>query len=382
MTISFVLSDHKKKNGKQTIRLRLYERSLQYKNTGFEISPSQWDGAKQKVKTNHTNHLAINKALNAMYERIEAVYSSAVANGATLDAKSLLQTAFASHDFYEIADEIVKAVPNYRTRKKYISAINKLKEFAPTLEIEQITPEFLKKYKATLKNRHNTVVNRLSTFRTIYNLSPVKLPVNPFDEFSVGSYKRANVEPLTADEISLIWNYEPEHKSYELAKDTFLFSFYAAGMRSSDVLTLKWSNIKDRHIVYSQTKKQHQTESILRVPLNSWLEEILARQDKTNKSIFNAIPDHLKGDDMLKKIESVQTTINKLLKLIAQKVGITKHINFKLARTTFADIANKRSNRNIYGIKSAMGHTRVQTTEIYLGEDQSAIDELLKQVYN
>jgi integrase len=210
------------------------------------------------------------------------------------------------------------------------------------------------------------------------------LPVNPFDKFTVGTYEASDKEPLSAEDITKLWNYKPVNPSEKLARDTFLFSYYAAGMRSSDVLLLEWDEITPRYIIYTQGKKEHRGGAKLRIPMNSFLDTIIKGYEQGTETIFDVVPARTDKNflDVKRKIESKQAVINRYLKLIAQKVGITKHIMFKLARTTFADIANKKTNRDIYGIQQSLGHSKISTTEIYLGKDQSAIDELLKKVYS
>lgn len=390
-TISYVLSDYKKKNGKQAIRMRITHKNVQYEATGFEILENQWDQKKERVKTNHDNHKGINNALDALYKKVETAYSDAVTMGNKVTATELKEVAFATHNFYEHIQTVIDKldpIKNYRTKKKYVSLLHSLQAFKPSLDIEDITPQFLQKYRSWLETKtkdrkglaHNTVTSRLATMRTIYKLSAYKPIKNPFDEFKVGSFRASNKEPLTIHEIALIWNYEPRNNSERLAKDTFLFSFYSAGMRSEDVLTLKWSEITDMYIKYDQAKKKHLSKDTLAIPLNSFLEEILSRYDRSTKTVFNQI--HETGViEQKDEIAGQQVNINNYLKKIAQRVGITKEISFKLARNTFADVANKKSNRDIYGIQKSLGHSKISTTEIYLGNDQTAIDDLLKQVY-
>lgn len=387
-TYSFVLSDHKKKNGKQSIRLRVTSKDVQYHKTGFEVIEKDWDAKKERVKSSHPNSTGINEALTIQLNKAEKAFADYGKEGVVPNAAQIINRAFSSHDFFKILQEYIDQFTERQdaTRDSYITLKNILTEWYGRLDIEDITVEFLKGFKRKLiadEKKHNTYTKRLSNLRTVFNQAPFKPVENPFDKFNVGTYEKSGSEPLTVEDIHLLWNYKPTSKSERLARDTFLFSYYAAGMRSSDVLLLEWDEIGPRHIVYSQAKKEHLGGAKLRIPTNSYLDAILKGYDRNTETVFNAVP-ALRKDNypiVKKEIESRQATINRYLKLIAQKVGITKHIMFKLARTTFADIANKKSQRDVYGIQQALGHTKISTTEIYLGNDQTAIDELLKKVY-
>jgi len=74
-----------------------------------------------------------------------------------------------------------------------------------------------------------------------------------------------------------------------IAKDAFLFSFYAAGMRSSDVLQLRWSDIKEDRIIYSQQKKADSDGAELSIPLNQFTRDILERYDRSTPTVFNVL---------------------------------------------------------------------------------------------
>lgn len=387
-TYAFVLSDHKKKNDKYSIRLRVTSRDVQYHKTGFDISEKDWDEKKERVKSSHLNCVGINEALSVMVNRAEAAYSSYQSEGLNPTAGQIINRAFSSHDFYKILQDYIDQFTERQidTKKNYMTLKNLLESHYKTISLEDITVEFLKDFKKKLQASgvmHNTFTKRLSNLRTVYLQAPFQPPVNPFAKFTVGTYEPSNKEPLSIEDIHLLWNYKPVNASEKLARDTFLFSFYAAGMRSSDVLLLEWSEIQPKYIVYSQNKKEHLGGNKLRIPVNSFLDDILKDYPRNTPTVFNAVPVRTKDNFLLvkKKIEGKQAVINRYLKLIAQKVGITKHIMFKLARTTFADVANKRTNRDIYGIQQTMGHSKIATTEIYLGKDQSAIDDLLKKVY-
>lgn len=364
------------------------------KNTGLYIKESEWDENKRRVNRRHPRWAQINDALDALCKEAEGVKAEIIKDRQMVTGKAVVRRVFATNDFYEVAQKKINgfSADQASSRGPYETMVARLKVFAPKLSVEEITPEFLREFKTHLETRgqekdgklvgfaYNTVVATLTKLKAVLNTVELRGD-NPFDKVPIGGYRRSNARALTLEEVQKIRNYLPVGKWQRIAKDTFLFSFYAAGMRSSDVLQLRWADIEDGRIEYQQHKKRNQEDAWLSVPLNPITSEILSRYDRSTETVFDVLTMLGGSREAFEERESVQSNIGKNLKLIAQKVGITKPINFKLARTSFGQIANEVSGRNVYGIQQSMGHSNIKTTEIYLGVDRRAVDELLKVVY-
>lgn len=390
-TFKLVLSSYVKQNGLQSIDLRItINRKPKPTPTGFYVQAKQWDAKRERVKPSHPNFTEINDALESKVEDAVKAYAQ-MNNKKKPTSKDVAKAMNATHDFYEFADSVIQELRDsekHPAADKKQSHISNLKKFAKDLAIEDITPDFISNYKKWFKVngndkkgvKSNTVVTNLATIRAMYNLSPYKASPSPFESVKVGSYKASGDIPLSVDDIEKIWNYIAVGKWSKIARNSFLFSFYALGMRSGDVLTIEWSEIGKNEIIYMPDKTSESTGQKNYVPMHERLRKLIDELPETGKTIYGLIETaDLKEIDRLKG--NIQTQINKELRFIAQRVGITKPIKFKLARTTFADIANKKTGRNIYGIQQAMGHGKIATTEIYLGDDWTAIDEISKAVY-
>lgn len=406
-TYAFVLNKHKvkvkpedqgktKKTGLQSIDLRVtIDRRPRTRTTGFHVNATEWDAGKERVKQGHENATHITDALLAIKAKAQRVYADAVAAGQSPTSDEVLERTFATTDFHAFATATIAAMDKedrVRTAKKFTTMHNHLKAFAPSLKVEAIDARFVEGFRAYLLARrigragqeepmeHNSIVNTLHTFRALYNMSPQRRTPSPFVGAKIGSYRPSGTEPLTAAEITALWNYEPDTASNRRARDLFLFSYYALGMRIGDVLRLEWEAVRDLEIVYTEGKKKRHGSRAIRVPRNRFIDAILSRWPRKGAYVFNQITAKTERD-IQKQIESVEAAINRSLKTVAAACGIAKWIASKLARTTFADIANKRTGRNVYAVQQAMGHSRISTTEIYLGKDASAIDELVALVY-
>jgi site-specific recombinase XerD len=72
-------------------------------------------------------------------------------------------------------------------------------------------------------------------------------------------------------------------------------------------------------------------------------------------------------------IDSLNVIVNRNLKIVAAVAGITKGLTFHTARHTFATHLQGVT-ENIHVIRDSLGHSKSQTTEIYL---KSLSDERL-----
>lgn len=379
------------KRGECPIVLRITSNGkVTRKNTGITVVEKYWDADKEKVKSSHPNAIEFNLTLSDLINKTAAVHAEIMRDTVSVSGAEIISTIFEVTDFKEVIKGRVKALnkdETYNTYKGFNTFQNIFEDFAPgKVTIDQITPRFVNKFKKAQIDKghsHNTIVGRMSIFRDIWNGMNSKLP-SPFDDKTVvvGSFKPSQDEILTIEEIKKIWNYSPKTEYERLAQDTFSFSYYAAGMRSSDVLMLQWPSISEDIIRYFPSKVEKTTRVCLEIPLNEYTQEILSRYNTDTPTIFNKLDlKKHKGRELKKKIAVLQVMINDCLKDIARRTGIIKDVKFKMARTTFSRHANIKSNRNIYGIKEAMGHSKMSTTEIYLGNDPAAIAELLNKVY-
>lgn len=151
---------------------------------------------------------------------------------------------------------------------------------------------------------------------------------------------------LTLDEVKKL--IETPSKD-EVTKRAFLFSCFC-GLRISDVRRLDWSMVHDTADgglqVEAGTKK---TGVVIYNPLSAnairWMPE---RQ--RSGLIFPGLP--------------LSPSLDRHIDAWAKSAGITKHVTFHVARHTHATLLLTYG-ADIYTVSKLLGHTNVQTTQIY-----------------
>jgi integrase len=216
--------------------------------------------------------------------------------------------------------------------------------FGDKVYIHEIGKEHFQKYIDFLKKKNIKSIKRyVVVLKTILN-SAINYNIIDNINFSRQFKLKENSttkEFLTENELILLANTETEHKEI---KNAFIFACFT-GLRFSDLINLKFSDIKDDCICIMQQK----TEDNVIIPLNKSAKNIIELQKNMHKKfVFK-----LDYNSWIKNI-----------KKIILKAGINKKITGHCARHTFATLLIS-NDVDIYTTSKLLGHKKVSTTQIY-----------------
>ncbi len=150
--------------------------------------------------------------------------------------------------------------------------------------------------------------------------------------------------------------------------DMFMFSFYACGLRFSDILTLEWSHIDWDN---KQIKKNLYKEKLPHViPIMGQAMDILNHwHDKfyNERFVFNLLPASFDLDDVAfldYKRKSINRSLHTSLRTLGEKLPtkLTFNLSMHTARHTFVVMA---LNRGIptHALSKLLGHRSIVATE-------------------
>ncbi|MEE9363705.1 MAG: site-specific integrase [Cellulophaga sp.] len=135
----------------------------------------------------------------------------------------------------------------------------------------------------------------------------------------------------------------------------FVFACYT-GLSYIEVKLLKndgiITGIDNQEWINVRHKK---TKTPVKVPLLDEAKEILEKYSDYSD---------LKNDYTLLPVLANQT-MNRYLKIIAQKTGIKKHLTFHVARHTFATTITLLNDVPLETVSKLLGHTKLSTTQRY-----------------
>ncbi|MDX3913012.1 MAG: site-specific integrase [Pseudosphingobacterium sp.] len=261
---------------------------------------------------------------------------------------------FVSFSNKETNNDYNKDVIGYQTWRNHRTAIHRFIEFweSHVIPFADITTDKLKEYDAYLKKRgkaHNTITGYHKVLRKYLNLAINRnlIKKNPYEGLTF-RYVDGNRHPLTQAEVKklrlLFYTEILEPMEKEILR-RFLFSCLT-GIRISDTHRLHRNMITD-NVLEFKPKKNLRFGKINRIPLPSAALELIEGRDNF---FFASVSDK---------------HINQMLKIIAAKAGIKKHLTYHCARDTFGTIFIELGG-DIKSLCDIMGHSDTRITEIYL----------------
>ncbi len=395
VTVNLTLKkDKRKTNGEIPIYIRITEnRKSKYLTTGISIKESDWNSKQQSIRKSHSLHKKLNQELTNLKLKAEEKKSD-LRQVDKLDAKALkhsLQSRknITIKDFGNEYLDLLKSQGRFWEFKHFSVILNDLDRLkASDTVISQIDLNFLEALKDylihTRENNRNTVRKKMQRFKGMVNevIKKGYLKEDPYKFFETIKRQKTTKAKLNIEQIQAIEYLELEKNSNLWhTRNFFMFSFYSAGIRFSDLCTLKPSDIIDGRLRYTMKK----TGTVKNIKLYPQALQILEYYNTENKReyIF-PILDQVYEDEFLlrKKISSRNVLTNKWLKNIARKANIQENLTFHIARHSFANVALKKG-MSVYSLSKALAHSDLKITEMYLKSfDEELLDEEMDNVFS
>lgn len=254
-----------------------------------------------------------------------------------------------------------------RTAETYLSALHSFATFRRGLDValDEWNADLAVSYEACLKAEGialNTISFYMRILRAVYNRAVdcgLTEQRYPFRRVYTGIEKtRKRAVPLTVIRHLKQLDLSAD-ASLDFTRDMFLFSFYTRGMSFVDMAYLRRNDLKGGFLTYRRRKTGQRLcirwegcmQALLdKYPVNEspYLLPIIRRSDDERRQYLNAI--HL---------------VNRQLKTLSQKLGLSSPLTMYVARHSWASIARSK-HIPLSVISEGMGHHSERTTQIYL----------------
>ena len=361
--------------------------------TGFYAQKSDWDDRKGQIKYSyrgphsvpHLNTLLLkeltraNVILNKLIDRGELNYLSIREIKERIVQKNKFESFF---DFGQRLVEEFKQQHRIGTARSYDFCLKRLRKFnrGRDLKFNQLNYDFLKRFEhehISKGNSWNGLSNYTRTIRAIFNKAIraglIDREASPFLRYQikqVPTTKRAI--PIKHIKSILELELEPDSPLYH-HRNYFLLSFMLYGMNFTDIAHMKMENIIDGRLLYNRKKNGRAYD----IKLTEQTLEILRpyMEGKTKTAYILPIINRKRPEGVYKDIEWARGRYNKGLKEIGDQCGIEQRLTSYVSRHSFATQA-MLNNVPLQAISAMMGHSRINTTQIYLkGLPTSILDE-------
>jgi len=225
------------------------------------VSPGQFNGKTKKgiyIRSNHSNHVKINKYLNKVIQDAKFAEEEIENRGKLVSASGIKEELVKprSSSIYQFMEKQIDQLQKrgtIGTYKKYKVILRTLKDYSGETDLKfgHIDAKFLNDLQEWLLDQGKsqiTVHGYLSKIRSVFNKAigddVIQLQESPFLTYKIKQGKPVK-ERLTIDEVEAISKLDLANKDrINDVRNAFLFSFYTAGMRISDILLLRWKNIQ------------------------------------------------------------------------------------------------------------------------------------------
>jgi site-specific recombinase XerD len=269
----------------------------------------------------------------------------------------------------------MRAAGKYNRVKPEQSRLDCFKTFLNGQDIAfgDITVPLLNRYRAWLKGTRKvserTIANNLLIIRTIYNQA-INAKVTDDKSYPFGKEKIGIKFPdsakigLVAAEVKALEELDLSADTYlDHARNIWLFSFYFAGIRISDVLRMKWTDFQNNRLYYTMGKNLK--AGSLKVPEKALriIEHYNNTSDKKHDLIFpelKVLDDLSDTYNVQRKIAHAVKRLNTALVKVAERAGLAKPLTMHIARHTFGGISGERI--PVQMLQKLYRHSNITTT--------------------
>ncbi len=376
------------------------ERKAIYNYIGQYIPLNHWDKKNRVVRKSNPNASYLNSLLLARLGEINRTLLKMELEHKEFTLQQIkkeLSTDTRIQGFKELAKAHLKELEENSKLSRLKSdqtRINHLYAYcgAKHLEFRDLDEEFLKGFCTYLKNDKNlsdrSVANNLVVIRTLFNrairMGIVDRQYYPFGKGRVQiKFPETRKIGLSPEEIRKLETIDTLTKYEKHAVNVWLLSFYFAGMRISDVLKLRWTDIRDGRLYYRMNKNSKQLSLIVPEKVNDILEDYKQDQRSDDDYILPELKMSLSQSpkDIFGRTRSANGALNKALRKAAKKAKIDKNLTMHIARHSFGQIAGDKISIQI--LQKLYRHSSVTTTMLYQSNFMTEeTDKALETVIN
>ncbi len=367
----------------------IHDRQPRQLPTNYHVFLSEWDENRSMIMTDYKSErksflLSIRERIRWDVERLTKIIKNLDKTGLAYTAEDVIEEFrrySAEYSLFNFMESIIiklKQNGKTRTSETYTVTLNNFKKFrkGEDIMLDCINSEIMEAYEAWHQRRKitpNTISFYIRILRAVYNRAVENDIIenrNPFRHVYTGVDKTVK-RALSITILKKIKRLDLELvPALDFARDMFMMSFMLRGMSFIDMAYLKKTDLKNGYIVYRRRKTGQQ----LTIEWTKEMQEILDKYPENDSDYLLPI---IKNRDINDRniYRNTSYNINRNLKIIAQKVGLTVPLTLYVARHSWASVA-KAKGIPLSVISEGMGHDNETTTKIYLASlDTSVVDK-------
>ena len=258
-----------------------------------------------------------------------------------------------------------KTIRNYGKLIGYL--LDYLKEQHKVLCLEDVRPMYIKAYLMMLQERGakpQYINDQLKAFKVLFRYLYEEGYTDSILTERIKNVKQPKtiIKTFTEQEVKKMTEYYSGHTFMEVRNRLMLMTFFDTGIRVSELIDLKLSQVKDEYILIHG--KGDKERVVPKSPLlNKWMFKYLSTRE--NFFAYRRIPENV----FLSRNGRPMTTeaIHRVIKIAGKAVGVSRDIRVSphTCRHTFAQMQLKNG-LDLYSLSRLMGHSNISITQRYL----------------
>lgn len=334
-----------------------------YFSSNVLLYPYQWE---KGMVTNHENAAKLTVYLRRWMHEIEEVELDMLLKGCTMTLAQLKNAVRSGTKASATLTEFVGAVidPSTRssqTKSAYHTLAREAERYDKGITISSVTHDWIERWRSSMRKEglsENTVKGRLKALHCLTQEAIKRdiLTSDPFKWITIGNMT-ARQEYLTMAEIRRFENARLEGKE-AVVRDFCLLAAYT-GLRYSDLSTLEEAEIKGGIL----RKVMKKTNFTVTIPISTLFwgkgEAIINRYNPITR---------------LSKCVKCNSTVNRIIKDIAIKVGVKKPVHCHMFRKSCSSLLYQMG-MPVQEISQVLGHRGTEITEDFyiFGKEKSLV---------
>lgn len=258
-----------------------------------------------------------------------------------------------------------KTIRNYGKLIGYL--LDYLKEQHKVLCLEDVRPMYIKAYLMMVQERGakpQYINDQLKAFKVLFRYLYEEGYTDSILTERIKNVKQPKtiIKTFTEQEVKKMTEYYSGHTFMEVRNRLMLMTFFDTGIRVSELIDLKLSQVKDEYILIHG--KGDKERVVPKSPLlNKWMFKYLSTRE--NFFAYRRVPENV----FLSRNGRPMTTeaIHRVIKIAGKAVGVSRDIRVSphTCRHTFAQMQLKNG-LDLYSLSRLMGHSSISITQRYL----------------
>lgn len=319
--------------------------------------------------------ISIYREQSAVRERVTAEEVKCLLLGMVFGQKTLLGY-FRSHiEYFEKrigVNRTAKSAHTYHCAREHVERFLSERLRLSDIPFSALDRSFIDKFDLYLRTERelapNTIVLYMARLHTVVNkaIAAGIITADPFAGYEPPRPERKR-RYLTREELQRLMTTPLPSQRIYLVRDLFLFSCYT-GISYGDMCRLTAANLETSEDGTTWIKATREKTNVeFEIPLLDLPLHIIDKYHDTT------------SDGKLLPIYG-NSELNKGLKLLAATCGIDRKLTFHMARHTYATEITLSHGVPMETVSRMLGHSRVDTTQIYAHVTDRKVDEDTKQL--